>query len=217
MDRKSANLPRPTIWLFPISDRQFDKDLSLLRNDEEFKTACQVILQSISPSFFTPYGDRDVALSVASENLSRLAQAVVRGAGPDRATYMRAAKDGTHKSWKQIAELPKRIERMARVISQVNGGPFFTRLEWAFRDLPTHMERYAEALRQKTTFKTAFGYKRPMQYLLETVKEYTGHDRPSAVARLLQAAGEAIGLRATYTAQSVRDARRDRRNETRRA
>jgi len=214
MAQKGENLPRPPVWLWPDCDRQFDERLGLLKKRREIHEALAPLLAAAAPQFirdFAAYDDREMGLAGAAECLVRLAYAVVVGAGPNRTTYVKVAREGTHKSWKQITKLPERIERMVRDIRRVNSGPSFTRLGWAFRDLPTHMERYAAALRQKTTFL----YSEPKQYLMETVKDWTGRNRDTEVAQLLNATAAVLQIGRSYEPLDLVQAR-SRHKKTRR-
>jgi hypothetical protein len=210
MARKSGYLPTPTYWHWQIDERQSDKNMALLRTNERFIKACQPILDSIAPAFFAVYRDRDMALDAASENLTHLAHAVVTGAGPARSIYVEDCTEGTGRSWKQIKTLPKSIERLASAIRAVHRGPFFALFAEAYRDLPCLLKEYATILANLTIF----DYTRPKQYLMETVEDWTGGPHRAEVAKLLQAAADALGLRGQYDAQDLRQAR-SRYNKTR--
>jgi hypothetical protein len=194
------------MWFWPVSD--IDKQRARIQNyilkDKTALEAWKRIAGAIKQPFFTPYGsDYYTALASACGELTLLLHAVVLGAGPNRKTYVEAFTEETGKTWKQIAGLPERIENMAREIREVNAGPFFFPVHRAFQDLPIHLHLYATALKRRTTL----DYTEPKQYLMETVKNWTGSYHDTEVATLLQAAADALGIRSQCDAQALRQSR----------
>jgi hypothetical protein len=200
------------VWSWPVSGAKFDEQIACIETyiheNREEAIALGRILHAIKEPFFTSYGsDRGAAYASADDYLTRLAYAVVVGAGPDRATYENHWMQDTGKTLKSARDLVARIKEMSTEIEKMNTGPLFVCARHA--QLPAAMRRYAKFLGRRVEKIRGMPrpYTQPILYLTYTVKDWTGKYHDAEVARLLTAAKAALGREGGYEARNLFQAR----------
>ena len=231
MGQFSGVLPGSLVVLPAISPHLRSK-IAIVMKSRDYISARQAILDCIKKTSgrmaLTGIDETDPD----PEMLTTLACAVIISATPRRKVEREGMAAAVGKSWKQLEDMPRRIEKIAIEIEGINTDGLLAPARQVnreaqnaedtlkrLRELPESMRLWAKALGQRAKavrqdYDAVFAPgKTPLYWLQLFVKRAIGKPRDREVAELLNAAAVALGKDPTFDAFDLAQARSRRKNK----